>query len=216
MLASTTSTILDFLTILRWPILIAVFLVFFFWRYRDHVGRLLDRIQSVSGPLGTGAHFGSPAEQGAPDEDAAVQLVDEQTELIDYIIHEHQVQLAQTQEQAQDVINRLLNQLATTELRADFEFVYGRIYESQIAALRTMRATPEGAPRVSVEAHLFQIKAAYPNVAWLQNLSFEDWFGFLQRNELAELGLDGLYRIAPKGMGFLSYIEGLSYPSRLL
>lgn len=216
MLASTTSTILDYLTVLRWPILIAGFLLFFFRRYRDHVGRLLDRIQSVSGPLGTGAQFSAPAEQGEPDEDAAAQLIDEETELIDYIIEQHQVELAQTQEAAQDVIDRLLNQLATTELRADFEFIYGRIYESQVAALRTLRATPDGAARLSVEAHLLQIKAGYPNVAWLQSTTFEDWFGFLTRNEVAEVGIDGLYRITPKGMGFLAYIEGLSYPARLL
>lgn len=216
MLASTTSTILDYLTVLRWPILIAVFLLFFFRRYREHIGRLLDRIQSVSGPLGTGAQFGSPVEQGEPDEDAAAQLIDDETELIDYIIEQHQAEMAQTQEQAQDVIDRLLNQLATTELRADFEFIYGRIYESQIAALRTLRASPGGASRASVEAHFLQIKAGLPNVAWLQALSFEDWFGFLPRNELALVGVDGLYRITPKGMGFLSYIEGLSYPPRLL
>jgi hypothetical protein len=49
-----------------------------------------------------------------------------------------------------------------------------------------------------------------------RTLSFELWFAFLQNNGLAEVGADGLYRARPKGMGFLAYIEGLSYPERPL
>jgi hypothetical protein len=48
-------------------------------------------------------------------------------------------------------------------------------------------------------------------VVWLQRLSFEEWFGYLQQQGLAEVGADQRYRITTTGAGFLAYIEGLGY-----
>jgi hypothetical protein len=46
----------------------------------------------------------------------------------------------------------------------------------------------------------------------MQAQTFEAWFGFLARSELAESG--PLYRITLKGEAFLSYIEALALPPR--
>jgi hypothetical protein len=128
---------------------------------------------------------------------------------------EYETALAVTQQQSSEVIERLLTQVATTELRADFESIYAHIYESQVAALRTIRATPTGAHRISLEAHLSQAKTVWGAAPWFQVLTYEDWIGFLLRNGLAEIGDDGLYRITPKGAAYLGYTEGLGYPARL-
>ena len=88
------------------------------------------------------------------------------------------------------------------------------IYGSQIGALRSLRAAAAGLPRAPVEAHLDQAKQN--SIEFLRPRStFTEWFGFLERNDLTTAGDDGLYRITPKGVGFLTYIEGLGYPPRI-
>jgi hypothetical protein len=134
---------------------------------------------------------------------------------------EHAVELGQAEQQAHDVIERLLRKLATTEIRADFESIYARIYGSQVAALQTLREAPNGAPRASVEAHLAQVKNGVGTrlVLWLQSLPFEEWFGYLQQQRLAEVGADQRsevgadqrYYITTMGAGCLAYSEGLGY-----
>jgi len=52
--------------------------------------------------------------------------------------------------------------------------------------------------------------SAFP---WVQAQTFEIWFGFLTRSDLAEG--DALYRITTKGETFLSYIEALALPPRI-
>ena len=110
---------------------------------------------------------------------------------------------------------RILNR---KELRADFEYVWGRIYGSQIAALRVLRAmSPAGVERDGLEANLRAVKAQFPALQWVQNLPFERWFAFLEQNDLATRAADAadLFHVTPKGTGFLTYIEALAYPNRL-
>jgi hypothetical protein len=125
----------------------------------------------------------------------------------------HGVEIAQAQEPAQELIQNLIRQLAAARIRADFEWIYAQIYGSQVAALWTLRETPNGAAREPVEAHLAQVKhnVNMRLVIWLQTLPFEAWFGYLQSNGLAEVGTDERYHLTIKGMGFLGYIDGLGY-----
>jgi IS30 family transposase len=136
--------------------------------------------------------------------------------VIESLQAEHAVELGQAEQQAHDVIGRLLRKLATSEIRAHFESIYARIYGSQVAALRTLREAPSGAPRASVEAHLAQVKndVSTRPVVWVQGLSFEEWFGYLQQQGLAEVGADQRSHITTMGTGSLAYIEGLGYARR--
>jgi hypothetical protein len=121
---------------------------------------------------------------------------------------------AEAEQPAQETTQSLLRQLAVTRIRADFESIYAHSYGSQIAALRTLRATPAGATKETLEPHLAQVKRDMKLPSWIHALSFEDWLGYLQRSGLAELGADGLCHITPKGTAFLDYVEGLGYPPK--
>ncbi len=220
MVASTASIVLDYIRALHWAVIVGGTLVFVFWRYHKKIGELIDRISSLKLPGGEVGFYQQAAVGVEWDDDTADALIDlRAAELVegavDELRTEYETQLATTHQQTSEVIERLLNQLATTELRADFESIYAHIYESQVAALRTIRATPAGTHRISLEAHLSQAKTVWGAVPWFQALTFEDWIGFPLRNVLAEVGTDGLYRITPKGLGYLAYTEGLGYPARL-
>jgi hypothetical protein len=76
-----------------------------------------------------------------------------------------------------------------------------------------MRGTPGGMQRMVLEAHLDSAKQTWSAFPWVQAQTFEVWFGFLTRSDLAEG--DALYRITTKGETFLSYIEALALPPRV-
>lgn len=208
---------LDYLNILRWPLLVAVFLAWFFNRYRDHVGRLLDRINSFKAPLGLGELGFEPNQQIAGEEDEAdFDFEDDVVALAEAGVRvEYEGRLEELQNQQQAQLDYLFEQIAIKDLSLDYERIYRVVYGSQVSALRSMRATPEGVPRGVLEAHLDQAKQTLTAVPWIQRLTFEDWFGFLQRSGLALVALDGLYRITSKGTGFLFYIESHGYPARI-
>jgi hypothetical protein len=153
-----------------------------------------------------------------PTDDEAEQLIrDRSPDLVSAVAErlqaKHAAELAEPQRD-EEGLQSLLRRLATTGIRADFESVYAHIYGSQIAALRTLRATPVGATREALEPHLAEVKHDLRLPSWIHALSFEDWLGYLQRNGLAELGADDLYHITPKATGFLDYVDGLGYPPR--
>jgi len=213
--ASASSLVLDYVRALVWPVLVAAILAYFLGRYRDNVGGLIDRINSLKGPLGTAVGFDPAQPQQQLDASAAETLIDEQEELIESVRHEYEERLAEEQVQQAELTSYLLNELAAKELQVDFERIYRVIYGTQVAALRALRAAPAGLPRAAVEAPLEQAKQS--SIELLRpRVTFADWFGFLERNDLATAGDDGLYRITPKGVGFLTYIEGLGYPPRFL
>jgi hypothetical protein len=126
------------------------------------------------------------------DEEAEALINQKAPELgsttIESVQPEHAAELGQAEQQAHDVIERLLRKLATTEIRPDFESIYARIYGSQVAALQTLREAPNGPPRASVEVHLAQVKNVVSTrlVVCIQSLPFEEWSGYLQQQRLAE------------------------------
>lgn len=217
MIASTARATLDCLRALAWPVIVAGALVSVFWRPGSKLGDLIDRVRREKLPLELEVGLESAQKSSVTDEEAEDLINQKAPELVSTVIEslqaEHAGELGQAEQQAHDVIERLLRKLATTEIRADFESIYARIYGSQVAALQTLREAPNGAPRASVEAHLAQVKNDVGTrlVVWLQSLPFEEWFGYLQRQGLAEVGADQRYHITTMGAGFLAYIEGLGY-----
>lgn len=209
------ASLLDYLDVLRWPIVLSAFLGFFLWRYREHLGRLLDRIQSVKGPLGTGLDF-EPQHVPDLDEDAEFELFDADEELLEAVREEHCEELGQLQQEHQAQIDYLINQLALRESALEFERIDRAIYGSQFAALRTLNASPAGVARVLIEVHLVAAKQTFSQVAWFQTLTFEAWFDFLHNSGLAQVAPDGSYRITAKGMAYLVYIDALPPRGRLL
>jgi hypothetical protein len=189
-------------------------------RYRKKLGDLVYRASSKNLSFGAEAGLKSGQGQSVTDEQAENLISERAPELVSTVFErlqaERAAELAQGQQQAQELIQRLLRQLAVTEIRAAFESIYAHIYGSQVAALRALRTMSDGATRESVEAHLTEVKSdgTMRHVAWLQTLPFEAWFGYLERNGLAEAGADELCRITTKGTGFLGYIEGLGYEPR--
>jgi hypothetical protein len=202
-----------YLSALTRPATVAGASVFVFGRYRSRLGDLLDRISRE--PLPAEVQAGLEPSQGSSvtDEEAKALIHQSAPELVSTVIERLQAELATEPGQADAVIQRLLRQLAIAEIRADFESIYARIYGSQIAALETLRAAPNGASRASVEAHLAQVKNSVSTrlVVWLQSLPFEKWFGYLQQHGLAEVDADERYHITTMGAGFLAYIEGRGY-----
>jgi hypothetical protein len=213
LVASLASTVLDYLRVLAWPAVVAAFLGLFFLRYRDNIGRLIDRVVSVKVP-GATLDLQPTQTQHEVDDAVAETLIDEQFELVEGVRAEYVRRLAEEQVQQTELTNYLLTELATKELQVDFERIYRIIWGSQIAALRSLRAAPAGLPRTPIEAHLSQAKQTTIEIL-RPKATFEEWFSFLESTDLATASPDGLYRIKPKGVGFLTYIEGLAYPPRL-
>jgi hypothetical protein len=218
--AATATAILDHLRALAWPVIVAGVLVSGFRRSGSKLGNLIDRLRREEPPLGLQVGLGPAQRSSVTDEEAETLISQKAPELVSTVIEslraEHAVEVGQAEQQAHDVIERLIGKLATTEIRAHFESIYARIYGSQVAALRTLREAPNGAPRASVEAHLGQVKNDISSrvVVWLQSLSFEEWFGYLQQQGLAEVGADQRYHITTMGAGFLAYIDGLDYAQK--
>jgi hypothetical protein len=216
-IASTPTAILDYLRALARPVIVGGALVSVFWRSGSKLGNLIDRLRREKLPLELEVGLESAQRSCLTDEEAEALINQKAPELVSTTIEslqaEHTGELGQPEQQVHDVIERLLRKLATTEIRADFESIYARIYGSQVAALQTLREAPNGAPRASVEAHLAQVKNDVSTrlVVWLQSLPFEEWFGYLQQQGLADVGADQRYHITTMGAGFLAYIEGLGY-----
>jgi hypothetical protein len=188
-----------------------------FLRTRLKLAGLIDRITSEKVPYES---EGNPdSGQGRlPTAEQAEQLIrDRSPDLVAAVAEgleaAHGAELAGA-ERGKEGVRSLLRQLAVTGIRADFESVYAHIYGSQIAALRTLRATTSGAAREALEPHLTEVKRDLRLPSWIHALSYEDWLGYLQRNGLVEHGSDHFCQITPKGIGFLDYVEGLGYPPK--
>jgi hypothetical protein len=181
------------------------------------LAELIDRMRRAKLEVGPQVAPESAQRSSVTDEEAETLIQQRAAELVSTVIErlraEHAAEFGQADQEAQALIEVLLRKLATTEIRADFESIYARIYGSQVAALRTLGAAPNGASRASVEAHLAQVKNDVSErlVVWLQSLPFEEWFGYLQQQGLAEVDAAERYHITAMGVGFLAYIDGLGY-----
>jgi hypothetical protein len=179
--------------------------------------RLGGLVDWIRGPKLFGQELASDPgrAQSVTGEEAENLITTSSADLVAIVLDRLQAEdAAQAEQPAQETAQLLLRQLAVTRIRADFESIYAHVYGSQIAVLRTLRATPTGATRETLEPHLAQVKRDLKLASWIHGLSFEAWLGYLLRNDLVEIGPDDLYRIATKGAGFIDYVEGLGYPPK--
>ncbi len=96
----------------------------------------------------------------------------------------------------------LIRALAETRLRAGHEYVYNRIFGSQIVALKTLNqrgSISEADARREFEP----LKTLYPDV--YEKYSFEAWNGWLQRMGLVRYQ-NGFFEITALGRDFLMYL----------
>jgi hypothetical protein len=220
--ASTARLVLDYLRVFVWPALVLFVVAYAVRRYGGNIGGLIDRIRFLKAPW-LEAGFHGPQQQLAGDEEAAVERVEESKELVQAYQEEDEAHEAQVME-ARLEREYLRRRLAVTEIQLDFERIYRVIYGSQIAALRSLRAAPEGSlPRGFLESHLALSKATWTAFPHIQNLTFEEWLGFLVRNELVSVPVANDLAsvlaqhdtITQKGAAFLDYIDLLRLPARI-
>jgi len=126
----------------------------------------------------------------APPQRAAVHIVENELRLhVDLLSQDERVPI-------------LLRALAETRVRAGHEFVYNRIFGSQILGLKALNQ--RGAISRADAIKEFQpLKAQYPEA--YEKYDFDDWVGWLQRMNLVSYS-DGTYQITPIGRDFLVYM----------
>jgi hypothetical protein len=133
-IASAARAILDYLRALAWPVIVGDALVSVFWRSGSKLGDLIDRVRREKFPLELEVGLESAQRSSVTDQEAEALINQKAPELVSTTIAslqaEHAVELGQAEQQAHDVIERLLRKLATTEIRAHFESIYARIYGS--------------------------------------------------------------------------------------
>lgn len=206
MAASFWSTLLDYIDVLRRPLVVGATLIFVFRTYRDEIGRLIDRINELRGPGGTG--LGMAPSQQSPEE--AEPSIEGDNELLEEIISDYERELAERQEERQQSEQALIAELVSAQIDLDFERIYRVIFGSQVQALRALRDVhPASVPRTLVEPIFGAVKAQFSDAfaAW----SFEMWIAFLLREgyggSLVEQLGDGTFRLTLKGSTFLDYVE---------
>ncbi|RWX30664.1 hypothetical protein EHI47_14535 [Rhizobium leguminosarum] len=96
----------------------------------------------------------------------------------------------------------LLRALADTRIRAGHEFVYNRIFGSQISALKALN---ERGPIPDHDAmrEFEPLKTQFPEV--YGKYEFGDWAGWLERMSMVT-HQNGVYAITPLGRDFLFYL----------
>jgi hypothetical protein len=219
--ASDAAVVLDYMRVLVWPVLVLAALAYAARRYGDHIGRLIDRIRHVRA-LGTELGFSdAPQQELAAAEEAAEELADARVGPI-AAMYEQELEAQALEAQAERT--QLLRLVAVKDIQLDYERIHRIIYGSQIAALRALRSGQGGTlSRADLEPHLARSKSLWTAVAVIQNLTFEQWIGYLASHGLVEAtagiaaaAAGGAYRITPKGEGYLDYIDVLGLPTRIL
>jgi hypothetical protein len=121
-IASTARATLDFLRALAWRVIVAGALVSVFWRPGSKLRDLIDRVRREKRPLELEVGLESAQKSALTDEEAEDLINQKAPELVSTVIEslqaEHAGELGQAEQQAHDVIERLLRKLATTEIRA--------------------------------------------------------------------------------------------------
>jgi hypothetical protein len=216
MLASFWSTLLDYLDVLAWPVLVASTLIYVFWRFRENMSGLIDRIVEVRVP-GGGALGIAPPQQPANVDEAV--LDDDEDEILTQIVNDYEAQLQERGEQYEQQEAQLRSDLFIARLELDLERTYRWIFGSQIQALRALQdAHPASVPRTLVEPIFDAAKAQYPD--FHRASTFETWIRFLLNEGIAgslveQLG-DGTCKVTLKGTAFLATLDAnpVFYPPK--
>jgi len=99
-------------------------------------------------------------------------------ELLNDVTDLYEAKVAELHAEHAEQIEYLATEVAARDPWLEFERIYRVIYGSQIAALRSMRATPAGVPRAILELHLTAAKGAWTAFPSVQAQTFETWFAW--------------------------------------
>ena len=91
----------------------------------------------------------------------------------------------------------------------EFEKIFGSIFGSQIRLLEILLPKSNGESRMFLENYFNEIKNIFINV--FSNWSLDNYLQYLIGYKLIEMTSEGNYKIAQKGINFLSYITSQNY-----
>jgi hypothetical protein len=103
----------------------------------------------------------------------------------------------------------LIHYLAQSRLEQLFEWIYGQIFGSQIAALRTLVATGGQVTLVDAISYFDNVKSSQG--APYQNVSFDQWSAFLRNQQLISVVADRV-EITDLGRDFLLFLSTRGRP----
>jgi hypothetical protein len=134
------------------------------------------------------------ADDRRPGMDADARVADLQLQLFD----------------ADKRLDLTVHYLAQSRLERLFEWIYGQIFGSQIAALRSLMAVPSGQMTLAdVISYFDNVKSS--EGARYQNVSFDQWSAFL-RNQQLILVVGDRVEITDLGTDFLLFLSARGRP----
>jgi hypothetical protein len=210
-LASTSSTILDYIQTLRWPLIVLLLISLLLWK-RVEVADVVEKIWPRLKRFGPVELY---EQQQATPATSPQQVLDEQEEKNPELLEEYEQLIAMYEIETEDSrkeIAELRERLALKTIEADFERLYRQIFGSQIFALRALNISPPNAPRDTLEPYFQSVQKSL-----LPQMTFDQWMEFLLRTGLAASDINRqMFNLTPKGRGFLDYIDRLGYPLKPL
>jgi hypothetical protein len=218
LLAWNWSLTLDYIRVLIWPA-VAVGLLVFVWWHRSKIEPFVRRVTLLRLPGGFEVGFDRAQDAAAGDAQAAEHEV-AQEPVVNERVGELEAELETRTAKAGDERRRLLAQLVVAQLALDYERIFRVIFGTQIQALRSMQATPEGVHRDALQKLVDEsalgasiVRAASGGAP---TISFQSWIGFLLIYRLAENPPPDtdVYKITTRGTGFLNYIDAGRYPPK--
>ena len=102
-----------------------------------------------------------------------------------------------------ETINALVGSLATTQIRAAYERLYGAIFGSQIKLLIHLNTTTAPVNVNIINSFYTEASITFPEV--YNKYSFDNYLNFLKDNNLIEKKETG-YIITETGIGFLTFL----------
>jgi hypothetical protein len=215
------------LTIVVWPIVVVIILVWLVWYLRDELKRIVNRTTEAGL---SGFKFAPPSEQlpSPPKEGVAATSATLQpsgrdrvrefiaglrgffAEQIEPAAQKVRNELDQTfGTNPSDQIEGLVYAVASLNVQLTHERHFYVIYGSQ---LRLMEQMIGGGVSTDVTRKLYEeAKAAFSEA--YRNYTFEQWIGFLVGSGLVTVGQGGNYILTPYGRGLLKYIVDRQLPT---
>jgi hypothetical protein len=197
-----TKASFDLVKGIAWPLALAIVVYWFRGELRSNIPRLRE-----AGPGGVKL---DPADQQQADQSSPITEAGElkpipgfgRTPTIERVERELHKDLERYPESER--LGVTVRVLAEARIATSFERIYRLIFGSQIFALRTLNAHPNGIEIDSARAFYEQkVKAAHPDE--LKDFTFDAWIGFLIHQNLVAVK-NNIHLITNNGRDFLQYI----------
>jgi hypothetical protein len=197
---------------LGWPIVTVIVTLLLKGEIFTFLRTILQRNFEFELPGGFKGKVDAAEQQKSADQNPAAKELTEaapnpsQSPALNRIVTELQNALTKIDKQARETT--LVRALAETRLRAGHEFLYNRIFGSQISALK--RLNEIGQATVDDARQFFKPYAEqFPQL--YSKYGFDKWAGFLESNGLV-VQKDGLMEISDFGRDFLVYLTTMRLP----